>query len=116
MKLDRFAEAKIVLCTCPEEASDEIAKTLVEEKLAACVNVIPNIKSVYRWQGKVEQATESQLIIKTTNRAYPLLQKKLKEVHPYKVPEILALSVTEGLPDYLAWIINQTSSVDESES
>ena len=94
----------IVLCTCPPGDSLRLANLLVDEKLAACVNRVPAVTSVYRWQGERETATEDLLIIKTTRQAYPQLEATLRDTHPYKLPEIIAVPIEAGLTAYLAWV------------
>ena len=95
----------MVVCNMPDaDVASRIARQLVEEQLAACVNCLPPVASVYRWQGKVETATEVPLLIKTTEDAYPALETLLLALHPYDVPEIIALPVVAGLPAYLAWL------------
>ncbi|WP_199610904.1 divalent-cation tolerance protein CutA [Flocculibacter collagenilyticus] len=105
----------IVLCTCgSEHAANTLAQQLVELNLAACVNILPNIRSVYKWQGKVEIAQETQLIIKTLVSKFHLLESAIKQHHDYDVPEIIMLPVEGGSDDYLSWI-NQsldTNTVD----
>jgi periplasmic divalent cation tolerance protein len=81
-----------------------LARSLVEEGLAACVNVLPPMQSVYRWQGNVEEATERQLVIKTTVERAKALEKRLLELHPYEVPEIVFVPVSGGSTAYLAWL------------
>ncbi len=93
----------VVLCTCPPARAEEIATALVEQRLAACVNIGGPVRSIYRWQGKVEKEEEELLIIKTTPRRWPGLRDTLARLHPYDVPEIIALPVTDGHPDYLRW-------------
>ncbi|MDN0075738.1 divalent-cation tolerance protein CutA [Crenobacter sp. SG2303] len=101
----------VVLCTVPDAATAErLARTLVEEGLAACVNLLAPCQSVYRWQGQLESASEVPLIIKTTTERYPALEARLVELHPYEVPEILALPVEAGLPSYLTWVGAETNS------
>jgi periplasmic divalent cation tolerance protein len=95
----------LVLCTCPDAASGErIARTLVEERLAACVNRVPGLISVYRWQDAVESAAEELLLIKTTRDAFPALQARLLALHPYALPEVIALPVDHGHMPYLDWV------------
>ena len=95
----------LVLCTCPEgEAARELANRLVEERLAACVNILPGLTSVYPWEGAIETSRESLLLIKTAKAVYPLLEARLRELHPYELPEIVAVPIERGLPDYLQWI------------
>jgi len=95
----------VVFCTCPdEETAQAIAYSLVEHRLAACVNIIPNLISVYSWQGKICQDAELLLIIKTKQEQWPLLRQKIRELHPYQVPEIIALPIAVGEDSYLKWI------------
>jgi periplasmic divalent cation tolerance protein len=97
-------------CTCPDESTaSTIAEALVAEELAACANQIPGIRSVYRWQGKIEHDEEVLLIIKTTEERFDALVQRLRELHPYDLPEIIAVQVTHGLPDYLQWVNKCTS-------
>ncbi len=102
-------KSQIVLNTCPdEETAREIASLLIEQQLAACVNIIPAIESVYRWQDKVEFATEYLLIIKTQSDCYTELENTIQTLHPYELPEIVAVPIEAGLPAYLDWINNNT--------
>lgn len=95
----------LVLCTCPDaETARTIAAALVERRSAACVNILPGVTSVYRWQGAVEQADECLLLVKTTRDRYPDLEHDIRSRHPYEVPEIIAVLIDQGLPDYLRWI------------
>ena len=97
--------AILVYCTCPDaEVGQDLARILVDEKLAACVSVLPGIRSVYRWQDKVEQDMECLLIIKSLESGFPALSARILENHPYELPEILAVPVSHGHPPYLAWI------------
>ncbi len=100
----------LVLTNCPdEESANAIALALVEERLAACVNILPRVQSVYRWQGAVESATEIPLFIKSTATNYPALEAAIRNRHPYQVPEIIALPIERGLPAYLDWIASETT-------
>lgn len=100
----------IVLCTCPDQTSaGQLARTLVSEKLAACVNVLPQVTSFYVWEDKQEESQEVQLMIKSRRTLYGLLQERIVELHPYEVPEIIALPIVCGLPAYLQWVQDQTS-------
>lgn len=95
----------LVLCTCPEDVvAAKIATTLVEESLAACVNRFPRMVSIYRFEGKVESDTESLLLIKTAERLLDRLTKRILELHPYKVPEVIALPIQGGSERYLEWL------------
>ncbi len=98
-------QPRLIFCTCPDrECADKLANALVDERLAACVNILPGIRSVYRWEGKRETASETLLLIKTHHRAYPALERRILELHPYELPEIIAVPVENGLPAYLDWI------------
>jgi periplasmic divalent cation tolerance protein len=100
----------LVLCNCPDaQTAETIAYRLVHDRLAACVNILPQVKSIYRWQDMVEAAQEHTLLIKTTTLVYPSLQSVITELHPYEVPEIIAIPFTQGLPAYLDWINENTA-------
>jgi len=86
----------------------EIARRLVEERLAACVQILPPMTAVYSWEGRIEEASESLLLIKTVRSAYPALETRLRQIHPYQTPEIIVLPIEVGLPDYLAWMVEVT--------
>lgn len=104
------ATALLVLCNTPDaDCAAQIAQTLVERRLAACVNILAPCQSVYRWQGKIEHATEVPLLIKTTVARYAGLEVALRTLHPYDVPEIIALPIAAGLPAYLDWIAHETA-------
>lgn len=99
------APALLVLCTCPDRDSAlALAQVAVEEALAACVNLLPGVKSIYRWQGAVETAEEVLLMIKTRPECFDALVARLRPLHPYEVPEFIGIPITTGLPAYLAWI------------
>jgi periplasmic divalent cation tolerance protein len=101
----------VAVSTCGNaEEAQKIAFALTEAGLAACVNIVPGITSVYRWKGKVEQAQELLLIVKTRSTLLPALQDKLREMHSYEVPELITFQVTGGLPAYLAWLCEETSA------
>jgi periplasmic divalent cation tolerance protein len=105
--------ALICFCTCPESGTAErIATTLVDERLAACVNILPGLRSIYRWQDRVETADEVLLLVKTSAAAYPALQDRLRELHPYELPELLAVESASGLPAYLQWVADETRPKD----
>lgn len=95
----------VVLCTAPAEQSESMARIIVEEGLCACVNVVPAVRSFFRWQGKVDVADEHLLIAKTTAAAFELLRDRLAALHPYDVPEVIALPISAGLPAYLSWVV-----------
>jgi periplasmic divalent cation tolerance protein len=95
----------LALCTCPDEASAaHVARALVDERLAACVSRVPGLTSTYRWEGKVEEQAEHLLIIKTTTARLPALRERVVALHPYDVPELIALPFADGLPAYLGWL------------
>ena len=95
----------LVLTTCPDAATAQlIADAVVEQGRAACVNIIPSLRSVYMWKGALERAEEQLLLIKTTQAVYPALEQAIRTLHPYELPEIIAVPLAAGLPDYLAWI------------
>ncbi len=100
-----MTDKRLVLSTAgSQEEARRIAHALVERRLAACVNIVPGVESIYRWQGKVETAAEWLLLIKTTAEAFPRLRDTLAELHSYEVPECIALVVDEGETNYLEWI------------
>lgn len=106
------AQLHVVLATAPDaETAKRIARTLVEERLVACVNVVSNVTSIYRWQGKLEEANELLLVMKTVSERLPALVARTKELHPYKVPEVLALPVEAALPAYAEWVVDETAHV-----
>ena len=101
---------RLVLTTLPNaEIADALARNLVESGLAACVNILAPCRSVYLWEGAVRVDGEIPLFIKTTAELYPALETYLRERHPYELPEIVALDVSAGLPDYLEWVMRSTS-------
>ena len=96
---------QLVLCTCPEaETAERLAADLVERRLAACVNIVSGMTSVYRWQGKIETESEVLLLVKTRSDRYREVEKALLERHPYELPEVVAVSLEQGLSGYLAWL------------
>ena len=102
----------IVLTTCPDQGVAEfIAATLVENKLAACVNIVPGLTSVYEWQGNIEKSQEYLLITKTTTAKYQAIETAILENHPYELPEIISIPINNGLANYLSWIDDTTASV-----
>ena len=100
---------RIVLTTAgTHEEAEKIAKVLVDAKIAACVNIIPQVTSIYRWQGKIESASELLLIVKTVAEHTESVRRKILEVHSYDVPECIVLDVAGGSEPYLAWITEST--------
>lgn len=103
---------QLVLCTCPDEDSAQlIAEQLVDNNLAACVNILPGIISVYRWLGSRERAQEHLLIIKSTSQVYSKLEETIRELHPYELPEVIAVPIENGNSDYLSWISDNINTI-----
>lgn len=95
----------LAISNCPtEELARAIARALVEEKLAACVNYLPRMRSIYHWQGKIQEDDEFLLMIKTMHSKLERLEAKIKEMHPYELPEFVVVPITSGSEDYLSWI------------
>jgi periplasmic divalent cation tolerance protein len=108
---DAMMEYIVVYVTAPaEEEAERIARDLVENKLAACVNIVKNMRSIYRWQGKIEDETEVLMIVKTRREHFAHLRDMVKQLHSYSVPEIIALPVVEGSEEYLAWLEEETNN------
>src|SRR5512139_1160832 len=104
-----MTDALVVLVTTPSpERAAEIARALVEERLAACGNVVPGLRSIYRWEGKVQDDLEALLVLKTTRARFEGLRERVLALHPYQVPEVIALPVEAGSAAYLAWIAGET--------
>lgn len=100
----------VVLCTAPSpEVGAELGRGLVEQKLAACVNIVPGLRSIYHWQGETKDDSECQLLIKTRRARFEALASWIREHHPYSEPEIIALPIVTGSPSYLAWVAAQTA-------
>ena len=100
----------VCFCTCPDRpVADRLAEALVGEGLAACVNVVPGLHSVYRWQGAIERSDETLLLIKTTQAGLPALSARIVELHPYELPEVVAVEVAGGLSAYLDWVAEQVA-------
>jgi periplasmic divalent cation tolerance protein len=98
-------EILVVLSTFPNlETARRISRQLVEEHCAACANILSSVESIYWWEGKVENANETLVLFKTSADRYPALETTLRRLHPYEVPEIIALPVDRGLPEYLRWV------------
>ena len=97
----------LAISTFPDaETASRTAQALVEEKLAACANVLPTIHSIYRWKGKIETAGEIMVLFKTTQERQAAFEKKLRSLHPYEVPELICFKIDSGSPDYLRWVID----------
>ncbi len=101
----------LVLCTCPHSGvAETIADDLVTKHIAACVNILPGVRSYFKWEGKQEAVDEVLLIIKTTTARFAELSERITALHDYEVPEIIALDIKDGLPAYLRWITDNTAS------
>ena len=106
-------EVLVCLCTCPDpDSARALGRALVEERLAACVQLVPGIESIYRWADAVETAGETLLVIKSTRAVFDRLQSRLVALHPYEVPELVALPAVAGLPAYLHWVTDSTRAAD----
>ena len=100
-----MTDKRLVLTTAgSEEEARNVAHALIDRKLAACVNIVPQIESIYRWQGKVESAHEWLLLIKTTSENFLAVRDAIRELHSYELPECIALAIDDGSPDYLQWL------------
>jgi periplasmic divalent cation tolerance protein len=101
----------IVLVTAPsQQEAEHLAAAMVEERLAACGNIVPGIVSIYRWQGAVQRESEVLLMFKTSAALAPRLMERVQQLHPYEVPEAVALHSADVLPSYAAWVTNSTSA------
>ncbi|MCQ8105199.1 divalent-cation tolerance protein CutA [Methylomonas sp. SURF-2] len=95
----------LIYCTCPDlETAERIARHLITEKLAACVNILPGLHSIYQWQGQIETAREHLLLIKSPEARYEAVEAAIKTLHPYQLPEIIAVAIERGSAEYLKWI------------
>jgi len=110
-----MSEHRITYITAPSEVAERIATTLVEENLAMCVNIIERVTSLYRWEGQVERATEALLIVKGHAGKTDALIARVREIHPYEVPEVLSVDIVAGNPDYLDWLAGKEIVVEEAE-
>ena len=103
-------DALLVITTLPDaETARALAEQLVEQRLAACVNILAPCQSIYRWEGKVEDAEEVPLLVKTNAARYAALEEAIRAYHPYELPEIVAVRIDRGLPGYLAWVAEETA-------
>ena len=106
MAQDRYL---LVLCTVPSvEEARQIGTLLIELQAAACVNLMPSVESIYRWEGEIQNSTEAMLLIKTTENNYPELEARIREKHPYSNPEIVAVPIERGAAAYLGWVSEVT--------
>src|ERR1700686_4085845 len=101
----------VVLTTCDsEELATRLARHLMDQRLAACVNIVPGARSVYRWKDKIEESTEVLLMIKSRRELFPALRDEIEKIHTYEVPEIIAMPVVDGSEAYLSWIEKELAS------
>jgi len=104
----------VVLSTCGSvEEAEKLARTMLERRLAACVSVVPKVTSYYHWQGNLETAQEYLLIVKSSRQQFPSLRGALEKAHSYEVPEVIALQVVDGSPDYLSWLAGELGKAGE---
>ena len=99
-----MSDVRVLLCTVPPDKADDVARALLDRRLVACVNILPGARSLYRWKGALEEASESLLVLKTVADKVNALTEAIHEVHPYDVPELLSLPVEGGSPAYLDWL------------
>ncbi|MEJ2215703.1 MAG: divalent-cation tolerance protein CutA [Gemmatimonadota bacterium] len=109
MRTEEPVTARVVLVTAPEETAEPLVTTLVEERLAACGNIVPGVLSIFRWQGTVEREREVLIMLKTTESAVPALLHRTSELHPYDVPEMLVVRVEAGHGPYLDWVMENVN-------
>ena len=100
---------RVVLITVPQSEAEELSQKIVESRLAACVNIVDTVKSIYHWKGVVKKDTESLLIVKTATKKVESLVKFVRDKHEYELPEVVSLTIAEGNPDYLDWLDKETS-------
>jgi periplasmic divalent cation tolerance protein len=101
-------DIRVVYISIPRDEADAFARSIVEERLAACVNIVPKIESYYWWDGTVNHDNEALLIVKTTAKKFPELKEYVQENHPYELPELIALPLIDGLAEYVAWVREET--------
>jgi periplasmic divalent cation tolerance protein len=107
---------RIILCTtASEESARKIARALVEQRLAACVNIVPRVQSVYRWQQKVETAEEWLLVIKTSQKRYKAVEALIQELHTYELPEVVSVAIEGGSREYLRWLEEAVASAKQAK-
>lgn len=99
-----FHDCLLVQVTCPHSDAERLAKALLDANVAACVNILPEVQSIYRWKGSISRDSESLLLIKTTTDAYPALEQIVVDLHPYEVPEVIAFNIANGLASYFSWL------------
>ncbi len=109
-------EFAVYFCTCPTiQEARQLATNLLEQRLVACINILPQVESMYRWQDEICNEPEVLLVLKSRKSLASQLQQAVKQLHCYDVPELIALDISAGLPDYLQWVANETLSAEKSE-
>ncbi|MDD4052946.1 MAG: divalent-cation tolerance protein CutA [candidate division Zixibacteria bacterium] len=108
-----MSEHSVTLITAPTQVAEQIAVTLVEERLAACVNIIEKVRSVYWWQGQTEKADEALLVVKGMTAKMDELIARVREIHPYEIPEVISLDIQTGNKDYLDWLSGKEVVIDD---
>ena len=106
-----MSEFIVALTTCPIEVAESLARIVVEERVCACVNIIPMVKSIYHWKNEIVVENEALLIMKTKAELASSLEEVIEKTHPYEIPEYVVLGIKEGAKDYLDWIVHATKSV-----
>lgn len=109
-----MSEHRITYITAPMEVAEQIAVALVEENLAACINIIEKVKSIYRWEGQVQKGPESLLIVKAMTEKTEALIERVREIHPYEIPEVISFDIVAGNQDYLDWLSGKEVVVEEA--
>ncbi len=120
-KIDEMSDTGVsiilVITSMPDlSAAKVLAEQLVAEQLAACVQLVPGVCSIYRWKGQIEQSNEVQLQIKTSSQCINALHDRIVQLHPYELPEIIAVKITDSLPAYLTWVLENTSASNETKT
>lgn len=108
-----MSDVLVVFITAPTDEAARLSETLVAERLAACVNIVPAVESVYRWEGKIVRDRESLLVVKTSRARYEDLERRVKELHSYSTPEVIGIEISRGSADYLSWVDESTGPLDD---
>jgi len=104
-------DCQLILSTCPDlEAAERLASRLVEEGLVACVNIVPQVRSIYSWRGRLERTDECLLIMKSAAVRFAAIEARVRALHTYELPELIAVPISEGLPEYLQWVSDTASA------
>ncbi len=102
----------MVLVSCPQSEAEQISETLVQERLVACINILPKVTSVYQWKGEIVKDQETLLVIKSSSIVYDRLEARIKELHSYEIPEIICLAIDKGYAPYLEWLNSASKTKD----